>query len=459
MSTSTAPSPRPRGVVKSGVLSAWMQQPPGTNPQMFIDDPQKASMTAALAHIEFCRKHGIRTIELGAAHSYRTSNVPPESMADPVAHHVNMETPKDGGEGRDFSREDGQTLIDVCAGEVQIGTLGAFQNLLHANLIIRRQEIEHVRRAIRAASLMQSMGLGTEGVTIFVGRDTTKTIEQNMHLFATVVIPLIRYAKEHGVKLFIENCPMVGWSSTAEVWTQNIANCPLHWILIACMVEAAELKGWCYLNYDPSHDILQGSRPEWSFAVMALAGYAWFIGRFHGKDLSKQTGLLAMSGSIGQRVAGGPWSKMCGDQPNCGATEHNPLAMANGLQVDWFGMMASARLILNLDMSKIVFTNEHEQGDFRNTAAFDNQEEHWEIAGSLVAASVRYIQGIDAAADQHVAMHDIIAARGRGLATWSWQAHNPNRPDSLIGVDGSIDQAMAWQMPKLPTHCDLDIGD
>lgn len=425
---------------------------------MFMDAPQVASMTAALAHIAFARKHRIKTLELGAAHSNRTSNVPDAQMADPLGHHVSMETPRNGGEGRDFIKEDGEKLVQACAGEVQIGTLGAFQNLLHTNLLIRQQEIEHVRRAIRAAGLMKSLDLGTEGVTIFVGRDVTKTIEQNMHLFATVVIPLIRYAKEHGLVLYIENCPMVGWSDTAEIFTQNIANVPLHWILIARMVEAAGLKGFCYLNYDPSHDILQGSRPEWSFAVMALAGYAWFIGRFHGKDLSKKLGLLAMSGSIGQRVADGSWAKMNGDQPNCGATEHNPLAMANGLQVDWFGMMAAARLILKLDMSKVVFTNEHEQGEFRNTAKFASQEEHWEIAGALVAASVRYIQGIDAAADEHAAMHDIIAARGH-KATWSWQALNPNRLHSLTGAEDVIKNGLRWVLPPLPTHCDFALGN
>lgn len=407
-------------------------------------------------HIDFARKHGIETIELAAAHSPRTANVSPEKLADPVAHHVNMETNRDGT-GRDLSDASIETLVMACDGKVSIGTLGAFENLLNANLDDRKQNLEHIRRAIRAAEAMKIAGLGTEGVTIFVGRDISKTVKENMRLFAKVIIPIVRYAKEHDVIIYIENCPMCGWSETHEVFTQNVANVPLHWILMARMIEAAELRGWCCINYDPSHDILQGMRPSWSFKIMREAGYQWFIGRFHGKDLSRQNGRVAMAGFLGQRVAGGPWDKMNGDQPLPGGTKHDALAIALGHQVDWFGMLVSAREDLGLDMSRVTFTTEHEHSEFRNPAKFRSIEEHWEIVGGFLDLSINYIQGIDAAAAAHVEMHQVIESHSK---TWSWQNESPAGFETMQpGAQSMLQAALKWQLPNLPKTSDLVIGD
>ena len=178
------------------------------------------------------------------------------------------------------------------------------------------------------------------------------------------------------------------------------------------------------------------------------AGYAWIIGRFHGKDLSKQTGLLGMSGALGQRVAGGPWSKMSGDQPAPGATEHNPLAMANGLQVDWLGMMISAREDLGLDMSGVTFTTEFEQSQFRNSNVFRDQQHQWNVCGSIIANSAAYIQGVDLAAAANFQLRDEVTSFD---ATWSWQPLNPNKIELFgVGAEGVIAQAMAWKIPAIP---------
>ncbi|MES2088127.1 MAG: TIM barrel protein [Patescibacteria group bacterium] len=439
-----------------GYFTASVQTPPGTNSDMFIRDPRKASMIAATKHLVHARKTGVTVLELGCALAPADANVPPESMADPVAKHTPIRTFRDGS-GEEILKDDIKRLEDAAQGKVKIGSLGAFDNLLDLNLENRLQNIEHLRRAIRTAGALKKAGLGTKGVTIFIGRDLNLTIEQNMRLAGRVLIPLVRYAKAHRVKLFIENCPMCGWSSR-EVFTQNIANNPLHWIIIARMVEAAGLKGWCFLNYDASHDILQGMRPEWSFLVLKMAGYEWFIGRFHGKDLSRQDGLIAMSGFLGQRIAGDSgWSKMNGDQPAPGATQHNSLAIADGKQVDWLGGHIAIREYLSLVPSETTFSVEFEQSEFRKVSNFRSQQEHWDVSMIMLGGAIQFMRGIELAAAANWALRKTLLDHNsiEHPKTWSWQPVNRVSERALVGAERVIQQALSWKLPELPETSDL----
>jgi hypothetical protein len=302
--------------------------------------------------------------------------------------------------------------------------------------------------------MMKSAGLDTEGVTIFIGRDVSKSIEANMRLFSTVIVPLVRYAQEHGVTLFVENCPMCGWSTEHELFVQNIANCPLHWILMDKILESAGLSGWMKINYDPSHDILQRTRPEWTFEILAQTGFTHMIGRFHGKDLSAQIGKLAFCGSMGERF-GNPWNKMVGDQPLPGATRYDPQAIARGNQVDWFNMLVKARNVLGLEMDEITFTTEFEQSEFRQRSQFNNPEHHWNVAGKLVVASIGFIQGLDQAAAQHVYMEALVSGGG----TWSWQPDETTDAEFMVGTEEIMERAEAWTFPKPSPTSDLVISD
>ena len=51
--------------------------------------------------------------------------------------------------------------------------------------------------------------LGVEVVGTFVGRDKERSEPDNIALFREVWPPLVRHAAEHGVKIAIENCPML----------------------------------------------------------------------------------------------------------------------------------------------------------------------------------------------------------------------------------------------------------
>lgn len=78
--------------------------------------------------------------------------------------------------------------------------------------------IDHLFKVIEASSK-----LGINMVTTFVGRMQSKTLEENFEEFAKVWPPIVRFAEERGVKIAIENCPML---FTKDEWPggQNIAS-------------------------------------------------------------------------------------------------------------------------------------------------------------------------------------------------------------------------------------------
>ena len=65
-------------------------------------------------------------------------------------------------------------------------------------------------------------------ITTFIGRDSKKNVDENMELVKEVWTPIVRYAEEKGVRIAIENCPML---FTNDEWPggQNIMSTPANW--------------------------------------------------------------------------------------------------------------------------------------------------------------------------------------------------------------------------------------
>jgi sugar phosphate isomerase/epimerase len=141
--------------------------------------------------------------------------------------------------------QDVQALLRAYG--VGISGLGYYPNPLVADPAERRTYVEHIRAVIAAAAL-----LGLANVNTFVGRDHTKSVEANWPAFLEVWPPLIRYAAERGVKIGIENCPML---FTEDEWPggKNLATCPAIWRRMFEAIPDAHFG----LNYDPSHMIWQ----------------------------------------------------------------------------------------------------------------------------------------------------------------------------------------------------------
>src|SRR5262245_9559346 len=80
--------------------------------------------------------------------------------------------------------------------------------------------VAHLHRLIDAAA---ELGLGV--VNSFVGRDPGLTVDANWPRFLEVWRPLVRHAEDRGVRIGIENCPML---FTADEWPggQNLATSP-----------------------------------------------------------------------------------------------------------------------------------------------------------------------------------------------------------------------------------------
>ena len=107
--------------------------------------------------------------------------------------------------------------------------------------------VEHLYRVIEMSAL-----LGVNMVTTFIGRDQRKTVEENIELAKTVWPPILDYAKEKGVRVAIENCPML---FGADQWPggQNIFTSPANWAKVFEALPYDNLG----INYDPSHFIWQ----------------------------------------------------------------------------------------------------------------------------------------------------------------------------------------------------------
>jgi len=130
---------------------------------------------------------------------------------------------------------------------VQISGLGYYPNPLSPNSAEASAAVNHLQAVIRAARL-----LGITRVNTFVGRDWTQSIDANWPRFLDTWRPLIALAEDCGVRIGIENCPML---FTADEWPggKNLAVSPEIWRRMFSDIPSASFG----LNYDPSHMIWQ----------------------------------------------------------------------------------------------------------------------------------------------------------------------------------------------------------
>ena len=86
----------------------------------------------------------------------------------------------------------------------------------------------------------------------FVGRDWTKSVDDNWPRFLEVWRPLVAFAEEQGVRIGIENCPMF---FTGDEWPggKNLATRPAIWRRMFAEIPSPNFG----LNYDPSHLVWQ----------------------------------------------------------------------------------------------------------------------------------------------------------------------------------------------------------
>jgi len=131
--------------------------------------------------------------------------------------------------------------------EVEISALAFYPNTMDPDPAKRKANVEHLMNVIRASAKLK-----VNMVTTFIGRDQTKTVEENLELVKKVWPPIIKLAESLKVKIAIENCPML---FGADQWPggQNLMTTPEIWKKVFKILPSKYLG----INYDPSHFVWQ----------------------------------------------------------------------------------------------------------------------------------------------------------------------------------------------------------
>lgn len=148
----------------------------------------------------------------------------------------------------DFSAKDAKTINQLMQDKgVSISGLGYYPNALSPDNDEATIAVDHIKKVIHAAAL-----LGVNQMNTFIGRDWTKSVDDNWPRFLEVWPPIIEYAEEQGVRIGIENCPMY-FSDDEWPSGKNLAHCPAVWQRMFEAIPSTHFG----LNYDPSHLVWQ----------------------------------------------------------------------------------------------------------------------------------------------------------------------------------------------------------
>ncbi|QYZ70308.1 sugar phosphate isomerase/epimerase family protein [Neotabrizicola shimadae] len=158
---------------------------------------------------------------------------------------------------------------DIAAQGLAISGLGYYPNPLHADAAHREMVIGHLKKVIRAAAMMK-VGV----VNTFVGGDRTLTLDQNWARAEQIFPDIVSFARDHGVALAFENCPMI-FSHDEWPGGHNIAYSPKIWRRI--------FDSWgdgVGMNFDPSHLVWQMIDP-----LRFIREFGGRMVHVHAKDL------------------------------------------------------------------------------------------------------------------------------------------------------------------------------
>jgi sugar phosphate isomerase/epimerase len=151
-----------------------------------------------------------------------------------------------------------------------ISSLAYYPNPLHPESEHREMVIGHLKKVIEGAAMLEVPIVGT-----FIGKDKNKTVPQNLEDYTKIWPPIVKFAKERGIKIAIENCPMI---FSLDEWPggNNLASTPAIWRKMWELIPDDNFG----LNLDPSHLILQ--MIDYERVVREFAGKIFHV---HAKDL------------------------------------------------------------------------------------------------------------------------------------------------------------------------------
>lgn len=166
---------------------------------------------------------------------------------------------------------------------VSLATLAYYPNTMDPDPERRAAFSEHLKNVIRAAAK-----LGVPKVTTFIGRETDKTVEDNLKIVGEVWNPILKVAEEEDVLVCIENCPML-FDETNWPGGQNIMTSPANWRRVFEELPSDHLG----LAFDPSHFVWQMMD-----YIAAVANFKDKIFHVHFKDIKLLPDKLAECGTM-----------------------------------------------------------------------------------------------------------------------------------------------------------------
>jgi sugar phosphate isomerase/epimerase len=349
-------------------------------------------------------------IELSAALHPSVADVPAEAMLDPVANTLDLREPFNDSRARRVAAAIEETGVEIA-------DIGYFDDMLHQDQQIREKKHDFMLRVMNAAVL-----LGVSAVAGFVGRDQSKSMDQNLLEFEEAFIPLLREAKARDLEYRVEQCPMPGWNPSDNYYN-NIGYTPGLWIALHQICEKHGLGDQFRIHYDPSHSILMGQDTRSMFQYLRDEGYGFLISGLHVKGQVIDARGIAAWGYGGQTVQRGDWiagnvSPDPADLANAwkkqtaiaehelpGTARHDPLAYLQNRSVDWLDHQLAFRELLEVDPVTVPLIVEHEYPPARTQDA--------ELLRPVLAGSIAFSRYLDrAAASMYCLQHDVLAAQG-----------------------------------------------
>ena len=243
--------------MKIGFLTACL-------PQVNLDDL-----------VTWAAGNGFRALELAAW--------PLESDRDYQARQI---------DAANFTKDEAKRIRDLFdRNGMQISAMAYYDNNLHPDLEKRKGFLDHLKKVIDAAQLLDVHLVGT-----FVGGRPDKSPAENLKEIGTVFRDLVKYAGDRQVKLMIENCPMDNWLQFGL--PGNYAYSPELW---DALFEEVPDKNFG-LNIDPSHLYWLGID-----YIEAVKNYASRIFHAHAKDTEILPEGEYMYGHPGRQIDPQPW--------------------------------------------------------------------------------------------------------------------------------------------------------
>ena len=349
-------------------------------------------------------------IELSTALHPSQADVPPEAMLDPVANTLDLREPFNEARAKRV-----QAAVDATG--VTIADIAYFDDMLHEDPALRQKKADFMIKAMDAAAL-----LGLPAVCGFVGRDQSKSMDQNLIEFEESFVPLLKEAKARGLQYRVEQCPMPGWGPN-DNFHNNIGYAPAMWIALYQIAEKHGVGDQFKVHYDPSHSVLMGQDTRSMFQYLKDEGYEFLLGGMHVKGQVVDSKGISGWGYGGQTVQRGDWidgkvSDNPADLVNAwkiqtticehelpGTAKHDPLAYLQNRTVDWLDHQLAARELLDFDVATTPLIVEHEYPAAR--------VQDKDALAPILKGSIAFTRYIDqAAAAMYSLQNEVLAAQG-----------------------------------------------